>query len=107
MLVRPSRQAHGPLKREREDSDVKYGVFINEMNSYYRVGGTAWYPYKQTNGETGMWPVILLRIMSPKNQADMIEVGGVLLYARVNPPTRRRFHLTHTHSVTNTQRLSH
>ena len=81
MLVRPSRQAHAPLKREREDSDVKYGVFINEMNSYYRVGGTAWYPYKQTNGETGMWPVILLRIMSPKNQADMIEVGGVLLYS--------------------------
>ena len=37
------------------------------MNWYYRVGGTAWYPYKQTNGETGMWPVILLRIMSPKN----------------------------------------
>ena len=29
MLVRPSRQAHAPLKREREDSDVKYGVFIN------------------------------------------------------------------------------
>ena len=51
------------------------------MNWYYRVGGTAWYPYKQTNGETGMWPVILLRIMSPKNQADMIEVGGVLLYS--------------------------